>query len=153
MQNANGLLPNDREHQVKAFGFYELTPQWTLGGNFLAASGRPRNCFGNQPNLADDAPDYGSVYFWCGDKAAPRGSYGNLPWDIRLDLNVAYRPAIVKGLALKVDVFNVANRQTVQNVEETYNLTGTTINPTYGRVISYTEPRSIKLTAEYNYKF
>ncbi len=153
MQGANGLLPNDREHQIKAYGFYEVTPQWTVGGNFLAASGRPRSCFGNQPNLSDDAPDYGSVYFWCGAQASPRGKVGNLPWDVRLDLNLAYRPAQVKGLALKLDVFNVANKQTEQNIDETYNLTGTTISTTYGRVISYTAPRSVKLTAEYTYKF
>ncbi|MBB3121080.1 TonB-dependent receptor [Pseudoduganella violacea] len=153
MRGANGLLPNDRKHQIKAYGFYELNPEWTLGGNFLAASGRPRSCFGNDPNLPDDAPDYGSVYFWCGTKAAPRGTFGNLPWDIRLDMNLAYRPAMLKGLTLKLDVFNVANKQTTQNVEETYNLTGTTINPSYQRVISYTAPRSAKFTVEYNHRF
>jgi outer membrane receptor for ferric coprogen and ferric-rhodotorulic acid len=53
MQYSNGLLPNDRTHQIKAYGFYDLTPEWTVGGNFLAASGRPKNCFGNHPNLGD----------------------------------------------------------------------------------------------------
>jgi hypothetical protein len=153
MYGANGLLPNDRKHQIKAFGFYEVSPEWTVGGNFLAASGRPRSCFGNYPNLPSDAPDYGSVYFWCGSSAAPRGTFGNLPWDVRLDANLSYRPAMFPGLMLKVDVFNVTNKQVAQNVDETYNLTGTTISPTYQRVISYTAPRSARLTAEYNYKF
>ncbi|GGY66769.1 TonB-dependent receptor [Pseudoduganella albidiflava] len=153
MYGAYGPLPNDRKHQVKAFGYYEVTPEWSVGGNFLAASGRPRSCFGNYPNLPDDAPDYGSVYFWCGDSAAPRGSRGNLPWDIRLDANVAYRPAFAPGLAVKVDVFNVTNKQVAQNVDETYNLTGTTINSIYERVISYTAPRSARLTIEYNKRF
>jgi hypothetical protein len=153
MYGANGLLPNDRKHQVKAFGFYEISDEWTLGGNFLAASGRPRSCFGNYPNLPDDAPDYGSVYFWCGDSAAQRGSRGNLPWDIRLDANIAYRPNFLPGVAVKVDVFNVTNKQVAQNVDETYNLTGTTLSTIYERVISYTAPRSARLTIEYNKRF
>jgi hypothetical protein len=121
MQYSNGLLPNDRTHQIKAYGFYDLTPEWTVGGNFLAASGRPKNCFGNHPNLGD-SPDYGSVYFYCDGKPAPRGTNGNLPWDVRFDVNLAYKPAAVKGLALKVDVFNLFNKQTIQTIDETYNV-------------------------------
>ncbi|MYN09005.1 TonB-dependent receptor [Pseudoduganella aquatica] len=152
MVGANGLLPNDREHQIKAFGFYEVMPQLTLGGNFLAASGRPRSCFGNSPNIPANIQDYGSVYFYC-DKPVPRGTLGRLPWDVRTDMNLVFRPAQAKGLALKLDIFNVFNKQTEQTIDETYNLNGTTISSTYGRVISYTAPRSVKFTAEYNYKF
>ncbi|MDC8757254.1 TonB-dependent receptor [Janthinobacterium fluminis] len=152
MVGANGLLPNDREHQFKAFGFYELTPEWTVGANGLLASGRPRNCFGWNPNVPGEV-DYSSVYFYC-EKAQPRGTMGRLPWDVRLDMNVAFRPQQIKGLTLKVDVFNLFNKQTAQTIDETYNVdSSTNISPTYGRVISYTAPRSVKLTAEYNYKF
>ncbi|MCC7641681.1 MULTISPECIES: TonB-dependent receptor [unclassified Janthinobacterium] len=155
MYGADGLLPNDREHQIKAFGYYELNPEWSVGGNALLASGRPRSCFGNKDDLAEDAPNYGSVYFFCDGKNAPRGSYGKLPWDVRLDANVAYRPSLLKGLTLKMDVFNVFNKQTVQVVEEQYNVAAgnNAVNPLYGRGISYTSPRAVKLTAEYNYKF
>ncbi|TFW19104.1 TonB-dependent receptor [Duganella callida] len=152
MVGANGLLPNDREHQVKAFGFYEVTKEWIVGGNFLAASGRPRSCFGNRPDIPEGIDDYGSVYFYC-DKETPRGSLGRLPWDIRLDANLTYRPAMIKGLSVKVDVFNVFNKQTAQTIDETYNLDGTTVASTYGRVISYTPPRAAKFTVEYNHRF
>ncbi|MGK5053709.1 TonB-dependent receptor [Janthinobacterium sp. RB2P8] len=153
MVNANGLLPNNREHQIKAFGFYELNPEWTVGANALLASGRPKNCFGWNPNVPGEV-DYSSVYFYCDGAAAPRGSRGTLPWDTRLDMNLSYRPQLVKGLALKVDVFNVLNKQTVQTLDETYNVDSSlNVSPTYGRVISYTAPRSVRLTAEYNYKF
>ncbi|MDB5916908.1 MAG: hypothetical protein JWR40_1142, partial [Massilia sp.] len=152
MVDANGRLPNDRTHQIKAYGFYELNPQWTVGANALIASGRPRSCFGWNPYTPTDV-DYGSVYFYC-DKPTPRGTSGKLPWDTRLDLNLAYRPVQLKGLALKVDVFNVLNKQVAQTVEEQYNVNyDPQLNPTYGRVISYTAPRSVRLTAEYNYKF
>jgi outer membrane receptor protein involved in Fe transport len=153
MVGAYGLLPNHREHQVKAFGYYDVTPEITLGGNFLAASGRPRSCFGWNPDVPPDA-DYGSVFFYCNGRPAPRGTNGKLPWDIRLDLSLAYRPAMVKGLAVKLDVFNVANKQTVQTIDETLNVGSTeNVSPTYGRVISYTAPRSVRLGVEYNHRF
>ncbi|MET0268724.1 MAG: TonB-dependent receptor [Duganella sp.] len=152
MIGADGLLPNDRKHQIKAFGSYEFTPEWAVGGNLLIASGRPRSCFGNRPDIPEDIDDYGSVYFYCG-KETPRGSLGRLPWDKRLDANVIYRPQLLKGLSVKVDVFNVFNKQTEQTIDETYNLNGTAISSTYGRVISYTAPRSARLTVEYNHSF
>jgi hypothetical protein len=151
MIGANGLLPNDRKHQIKAFGFYEFTNEWAVGGNLLIASGRPRSCFGNRPDIPEEIDDYGSVYFYC-DKETPRGSLGRLPWDKRLDANLVYRPQLVNGLALKMDVFNVFNKQTAQTIDETYN-SGALISSTYGRVISYTAPRSVKLTVEYNHRF
>jgi hypothetical protein len=154
--NSDGLLPNDRKHQLKAYGFYQFTDELSVGGNLLVASGRPKNCIGNLPDsyytAGNPATDYGSEFFFCNGEAAPRGSRGRMPWDTRLDLNVAYQPRLVKGLVLKADVFNVFNRQTAQNQTESYN-TGKAVNALYGNVISYTAPRSIKLTAEYNYKF
>ncbi len=147
-EHANGLLPNDRTHQLKGYGFYEVTPEWTAGGNFLAASGRPRSCIGNHPT--DTA--YQANYFYCAGKPSPRGSLGKLPTDVRVDLNVVYKPLAVKGLAFKVDVFNLLNKQVVQAVNETYN-SGNNVNPQYGRVASYADPRSVRLTAEFNHKF
>ncbi|MBD8529037.1 TonB-dependent receptor [Massilia sp. CFBP 13647] len=154
--NADGLLPNDRKHQLKAYGFYQFTDEISIGGNLLVASGRPKNCIGNLPDAYYDAhnpaTDYGSEFFFCNGVATPRGTLGRQPWDFRIDMNAAYSPAFLKGLALKVDVFNILNRQGAQNMTESYN-SGAGVNPLYGNVISYTAPRSVKLTAEYNYKF
>ncbi len=146
---SNGLLPNDRTHQIKGFGFYQLSPQFTVGGNFLLASGRPLSCIGNHPT--DTA--YQSNYFYCNGQPTPRGSLGRLPIDRRLDLNFTYMPAMVKGLGLKLDVFNFFDSQTVQAYNETYNSGTGVINAGYGRVASYADPRSVRLTAEYNVKF
>jgi hypothetical protein len=33
-------------HQIKAFGFYELTSEWSAGANLLLQSGRPKLCIG-----------------------------------------------------------------------------------------------------------
>ena len=149
MDGAYGKLPNDRTHQVKAYGFYNVLPEWTVGGNALVAAGRPINCIGNHPTDTS----YGSNYFWCNGVRVDRATKGNLPWDTRLDMNLVYAPAAVQGLALKMDMFNVFNKQTVQALDETYNSATNVVSPTYGRVTSYTDPRSVKFTVEYNHKF
>jgi len=153
---SNGLLPNDRKHQLKAYGFYQIIEEVSVGGNVLVASGRPKNCIGNLPTsyyqAGNPATDYGSEFFFCNGEPAPRGSFGRQPWDARLDLNVAYTPRFLKGLSLKADVFNVFNRQVAQNMYESY-YSGQTVNPLYGGVVSYTAPRSVRLSAEFVHKF
>jgi hypothetical protein len=46
----------------------------------------------------------------------------------------------------------VFNKQTVQNVEERYN-SGNRIRNTYETPLSYTQPRSVRLTVSYDKKF
>lgn len=155
MEYAYGKLPNDRTHQIKAYGFYNLSNEWSVGANLLLASGRPRSCIGSYPVADVPGDSYGSAVHYCNGVPSPRGTAGNLPWDDRLDMNFVYKPEKVKGLALKVDVFNLFNKQTIQAVEETHNTAGygSPIYPYYERVISYSNPRTFRLSAEYNYKF
>lgn len=162
--NSQGTLPNDRKHQLKLFGYYQATPEWGVGGNLLIASGRAKNCIGNAPSTTGDFftngaitnySHYNSAYFFCKGVASPRGSAGSLPTDMRLDLNVSYKPDMFKGFGVKLDIFNVFNRQSVQTIEERYNTPGgaTTVWTRYGAVESYTAPRSMKITASYDKKF
>jgi hypothetical protein len=58
----------------------------------------------------------------------------------------------VAGLALKADLFNVFNRQITQNLEERWN-NANAPRTTFGRVLSTTTPRYVRLTAEYIHKF
>ncbi|MCU6434909.1 TonB-dependent receptor [Undibacterium sp. Jales W-56] len=162
MYYANGKLPNDRTHQIKAFGYFDLTKEITIGGNLLLAAGRPRSCKGAFPNPDPRAVAYGvnynSAHFYCfgatgnANIPSPRGTVGNLEWDRRLDLNFAYKPAQLDGLVFRLDIFNVFNAQTVQKVEERFN-NRNVLRATYGQVISVTSPRTAKITAEYNHKF
>ncbi len=163
MEYANGLLPNDRTHQIKAFGYWEVVPQWILGGNFLAASGAPITCLGTYPEALQTAgfPDYGAAYHYCfgpngKNPPSPPGAAGRLPWDVRMDASLTFRPAAVKGLSLKMDVFNVFNKQTVQQIDQLYNLDDGSRSPTYGTpgaFVGYTSPRTLKFTVEYNHAF
>ena len=171
MRYADGLLANDRKHQLKAFGFYDITPEFTIGGNLSIQSGRPKGCLGGDPNPYSGAdwetigasPNYGVEHFCFGvanatstsvdnNVPAPRGTLGRLPWTKNLDLNFVYRPNYVKGLAFKIDVFNVTNEQTVLKVNEQYN-SGANRSTTFNAVSSYTAPRSARLSVEYNNRF
>jgi hypothetical protein len=173
MEGAYGYLPGDRRHQIKAFGLYQLTPEFDIGANLLISSGRPKNCLGNYGGTSTGFPDYGSSYHYCttaittsvdadGNTVVtptqtytPRGTSGNLPIDKRLDMNFTYKPDFLKGLGLRVDVFNVFNTQVAQAINEIHETDGdpTDLSPTYGRVLSYTPARSVKLTAMYDIKF
>jgi hypothetical protein len=166
MQGAYGYLPNDRRKQLKAFGFVTVNPQLDIGANLLLATGRPKGCLGNfagTPALGTTAADfddkytYGSNYRYCTTNGvasfAPRGSQGTLGADYRLDMNAVYRVASVKGLKLRLDVFNLLNKQRVQAIDEVHEIDSdpSTISPTYGRVISYSAPRSGRLMVSYDF--
>ncbi|MCS0608262.1 TonB-dependent receptor plug domain-containing protein [Massilia solisilvae] len=166
MRYANGLLPNDRLHQIKAFGFYDINQEWTVGGNLSIQSGRPRGCLGWDPNPASDpdwqqvgqSPNYGVEHFcfgktWDQNVPAPRGTMGRLPWTKSLDLNLVYRPKVFEGLALKLDVFNVFNSQDVAKYNEQYNNGSGGVSVNYNSVSSYTPVRSMRLSAEFNHRF
>ena len=160
MENKNGLLPNDRKHQIKAFGYYQIAPSWIVGANFLAASGRPKSCLGNYRYVTGDENDggnldYGSYYGYCAQEPSRRGSKGRLPWDFKVDGNLTYLPASIKGLAFRVDVFNLFNRQTIQAVDEQREVDydPDQISPTYNRVLSYSTPRYMKFTVKYDHAF
>jgi hypothetical protein len=170
---SDGLLPNDRKHQFKAFGAYQITDEWTIGGFALVQSGRPRLCLGtnNMSDGVDDetglgmnpafpynveygGPGYSAEYYYCGGKPAPRGSQGRLPWEKRLDATLSYAPNYIKGLVLKVDVFNVFNSQTALTQESTYDDGDqNVIAATYNQYTNYQTPRAVKFTVEYNKRF
>jgi hypothetical protein len=156
---ADGLLPNNRTHQLKAYGFYQLAPEWTIGGNFLAASGRLKSCLGVHPDQSVKDLGYENSYHYCLNAQgksvpAPRGKNGSLPWDIRLDMNVVYQPAFAKGFLVKMDVFNVMNKQTPQAMQDTHDTgAGDGIFANYDSVLSYTPARRARLSVEYHHKF
>ncbi|WP_426174223.1 TonB-dependent receptor [Massilia sp. TWR1-2-2] len=148
MYNAYGYLPGDHRHAIKAYGFAQVSPEVTVGANLSLMSGAPRNCIGELPADLKFDNDYGSAYFYCNGVATPRGSQGRLPWQAQLDLNLAYAPRFAKGLSLKVDVFNLFDRKTIQRYNETRE-DGGAIAKSYLQVTSRTAPRSVRLTAEY----
>lgn len=159
MEYANGYLPNDRRHYVKAYGFYQASPEWRFSATATFASGRPKNCTGYYPEGPENEEfnTYyaynGPYYHFCNGKPSPRGTTGRLPWTNRLDLGVAYAPNFAGNqLVFGLDVFNVFDTQTEQNVVE-YGELGTIGNPYHStnRVLSYSTPRSVRFSVRYDF--
>ena len=71
-------------------------------------------------------------------------------------MSLTYAPKAVEGLSVKMDVFNIFNKQTVQQIDQLYNLDSGDRSPTYGTpgaFVGYTSPRAVRFTVEYNHKF
>ena len=157
MVGANGKLPNNRTHQIKAFGYYQFTDDLRFGANLNIASGRPKNCTSFYPT--PDAGLYnGAFYYWCGlpgqpgYERSPRGSHGNTPWTYIVNLNAAYTPSwLDKNLTLQIDVLNVLNKQTPTAYYPRYASSRSTVNPLYDRELNFTDPRTVRFTARYDF--
>jgi len=158
MENANGYLPNDRRHYIKAFGAYQITDEWRVSATASLASGRPKNCMGYYPDTPENEEfnafyAYGGpYYFYCNNQPTPRGTAGRLPWTKTMDLGVAYRPEFAGSrLEFGLDVFNVFNSQTEQNRIE-YGENGGPGVPynQAGRVVSYSTPRYARFTIRWD---
>lgn len=152
MEGSSGYLPNDRRHSVKLWGSYGLTNEWRVGGSLFMQSGRPINCIGYYAGTADpEAADYGAASFYCGGKLAPRGSAGRTPWTQQVNLQAAYSPSAYKGLTFTFDLFNLLNKRTVRSVNETGEDGLNSASPSFMQPLSFTPPRSVKLTASYQF--
>ena len=178
MVGANGLLPNNRKHQIKAFGYFQATEEWRFGASLIAASGRPKNCTSHYPT-ADKGLYSGAAYWFCGlsgsgtapgavdakgkpipyvpaasDYAfSPRGSHGTAPWTYQLNLNVAYTPSWLDNkLTLQMDIINVLNRQVATAYNYRYETSvRNTPNQLYLREINVSDPRYFRFTARYDF--
>lgn len=152
MNGANGPEANDRTHQLRFRGFYQITPEWLVSANALVMSGRPKNCIGNYPGTPPTTSDYGASFFYCGGELSPRGSKGRLPWTYRLDLGAEYRPAFADHkLAFTADVFNVFNQQRMSSMQEVGELDGGDHNPAYGSALSFASPRYVRFGVRYDF--
>lgn len=170
MVGASGPLPNHRKHQLKAFGFYQWSPEWRTGASLIVASGRPRSCTSYYPT-ADAGLYNGSYYYFCGlagtgtdpsspgyvppsddYRFSPRGSAGTNPWTYQLNLNVAYTPNWANNkLTFQMDVLNVLNRQVAATWYGRYASDRVTPDPRFGQELLYSSPRAVRLTARYDF--
>ncbi|WP_441002940.1 TonB-dependent receptor [Pseudocolwellia agarivorans] len=153
---ASGNLPNDRRHQVKIFGGYQVTENFLVGANFVWQSGRPKNAFGYHPT-DDFAQLYGSESFFKNGELIPRGSLGNLPSYWSMDVNAKYFTEINGAdVTFALDIFNLFNNDTVRQVyeiadsEDTGSFAGVGVHPAdeyYGYADNHQTPRYVRLSA------
>ena len=146
MDYANGYLSNDHRHQIKAYGSYQIAPEWMVSGSVQIMSGSPRTCLGlfgadeTNPSLG-----YGSVYHYCNGKPFRPGDARN-PWTYLLSVSAEYRPEWAdKKLGFNVMVYNLLNKQTTTQVY------ATSTNVSYLRPLSSMTPRYVRLGVTYDF--
>ncbi|WP_266156602.1 TonB-dependent receptor [Dyella silvatica] len=155
MQNSNGRQANDRRHVLKAYGTYQVAPEWTVSGVLTLASGTPISCLGFFGPGETDPTGYGAnaggAYHWCGGKPASPGSTGFTPWIHTLNLSAEYRPQWAdKKLGFQVLVNNVFNEQKVTQVQPYYG-SSTNPSPLYLRPAAMEIPRYVQMSVSYDW--
>jgi hypothetical protein len=158
MQFGAGYLANDRRHQFKARGSYQITDELLVGANIRIMSGMPISCLGffNPGSIDENSPaadpiSYGSSYHTCFGEIASPGAV-RTPWTKTIDLGLTYRPNFAdKKLALGVQVRNVLNSTTTQQVDVTSEDSPYTVSNTFMLPISQQTPRTVVLTASYDF--
>ncbi|KLD64838.1 Oar protein [Dyella japonica DSM 16301] len=151
MSYSNGAQSNDHTHQLKLFGYYQISPEWQVSGNLSLVSGNPRNCLGYYGPAQTDPNGYGSYYHWCGGQPSPPGTH-RLPWNKQLDVGATYRPAFAaQKLGFSLNVFNLFNSQAILNAYPYYQISPGTPDPLYGSAVVRQQPRYVRLSATYDY--
>jgi hypothetical protein len=163
MEHFDGVQLNDRTHQFKAYGFYQVTPEFGVSANLTALSGTPKAILGyyygenqeyvnGQPTY--DPAGYGGSYHYNGftEEPADPGSAGRLPWTFQVDLGASYKPDFLDNkLAFNVNVFNVLNAQ-----RATYKFARTervlnTPHEQYDITLFRQTPRFVRLSVNYDF--
>ena len=115
--NADGRLSNERVHQWKFDGSYEVSRGALSGLNLGLStrwfSGYPLNAYGHS-----------FLYANWEEYLVPRGSAGRGPSEWEADMQVSYpiRLGETRRMNLFMDIFNLFNRQNTIQLDERYNL-------------------------------
>jgi hypothetical protein len=149
---ANGELANSRRHQLKAYGYYQIDPQWIVSGNLLVQSGTPRSCLGLYgPDQTNPGLGYGSYYHWCDGQPSRPGDVGNNPWQYILSVGVKYRPAWADHkLAFSLLVDNLLNQRVITQTSPIHGSSAAVV-PGYNMAVGQTTPRYARFGITYDF--
>ncbi|MBA6350755.1 TonB-dependent siderophore receptor [Colwellia sp. BRX9-1] len=158
MDGSYGDLPNDRRHQVKIYGAYQITEQISLAANFSYQTGRPVNAFGYHPT-DESAQAYDAESFYAQGQLVPRGSKGRTDSVMTLDVSASYQFDLDDStVILRVEVFNLLNSASVTQVDEMWDDEDNTIAVTsplksasYDLPTSWQTPRTVRLSMNYEF--
>lgn len=158
---SDGLLPNHRAHQFKAFGSWQATDKLLIGANLSVLSPRHYGCVGlANPAYANGDGDnangsYGAASRFCpigndtdanNNVVVDRGSAFEADWITRFDMSFRYSlDDLVPGnLVLRADIINVFDLQGAVEANEFKQNTGGDIDLNYQTPNAYQAPRSIR---------
>lgn len=131
----DGVLRGDRPHVFKAFGHYALPWRAQLGAYLIYQSGQPWEAW--------DATAYGlPFYFSAANRYAERAGRRRSPNHWQLDLSYAQRFNLFRDTSaqVRVDVFNVFDRQTGYNINPFVNDAG------FGEARRHFMPRRVQVS-------
>jgi len=154
MTYSNGDQSNDRRHQFKLIGYYQINPEWLVGANVQILSGTPKTCLGYFGPEQLDPYNYKVAYHFCGPEGtpAPPGSTGRTPWTEIVNGNVEWRPAFADHkLAFNLIVYNLFNQQRPTQFDNTSEQGAGIASPNFFTPLSFTPPRSVQLGATYDF--
>jgi hypothetical protein len=151
MYYANGDQANDRKHQLKLYGSYQIAPEWMVSANVLIQSGTPKSCLGRFGPEEGDPSGYGSYYHFCFGQPSRPGDKGREPWEELVDASIEYRPLWAdRKLAFTVSVFNLLNQQRPESSNPVSGSTNS-VNDSYEQINSYTPPRFARFGVTYDF--
>ncbi|MGA7438132.1 MAG: TonB-dependent receptor [Luteibacter sp.] len=151
MVYSNGKLANDHTHALKAYGAYEITPEWQVSGNIAIVSGSPRNCYGGFGPDQIDAGYGTDSYHWCNGQPSPPGDVGRNPITHTVSAAIAYHPEFAQGrLGFTAEVFNLFNEQKKTQSDPYYGVSGAP-DQTYNVPIAFQTPRYFRFGVTYDY--
>ena len=143
LDDAEGLLDNDRTHVFKLSGSYRLGLGFSAGTSFVWQSGTPLSVMEVRPG------GFGRIY------VQQRGTAGRTPsiWDLNFRFvyclgsvaNTMVRPRLI------ADVLHVGSEREAVDFDQLRSLDGSTPNPTYGMPTRYQSPTAVRLGFEVDF--
>ena len=126
-----GVLPNDRPHQIKVYGNYSVAGL-NLGLGFNAGSGRPLTALAVNPiyGTAGEIP----LTLRGGGIETVDGFRTRTPFEYVLDLHADYTVKLggERRVVLLADAFNLLNRQAATDYDTYVETDRDTLNPNFG---------------------
>jgi hypothetical protein len=151
MENSNGLLSNDRKHQLKIYGSWQAAPEWMLSANIAILSGTPKTCLGYYGADESNPVGYGSYYHYCDGVASAPGAAGRQPWQHIVSLSAEYRPMWAdQKLGFNVMVYNALNESVATATYVRYGAS-TALNTNYNRITYFSQPRYVRFGINYDF--
>lgn len=173
VNGTDGYLPNDRRHNFKLYGAYQVTPWLLLGANLQVTSPRKFGCIGRVPRTVDPfAALYGAAGYYCNVDAegnvittgtvgnptgsptgtgtaptlTPRGTVFQSDWTKELNLTASFKvPTDAFNASLRFDVFNVLNSKSKLDFEERGTLNSGQPRNTFGLPSAFQRPRYVRV--------
>jgi hypothetical protein len=140
--NGTGLLPNDRTHVLKAFGWADLPAGFAVGGSMLVASGTPLSAYGG---IAVGSPYWGFP--------TSRGTAGRTPatWDLGVRLSYTLPLPMRAGFQSRalLDVQHLGSPRRAVDFDQLHFTCAANdqscANASYGAITQYQPPMTARL--------